>query len=193
MSYRSPPNPGRLPPPMPQESVHRMFSTCPRMSRTRVTTASVLFLIIFLGLRLVSCGYGMGSNMISPAPTPTPMPTGTGMDVTTYHNDNSRSGQNLSETTLTTSNVNSTSFGKLFAFAADGKVNAEPLYLSNVTIGGAAHNVLYVVSEHGTVYAADADTGTSLWQVSTLQSGETTSDDHGCGQISPEIGITATP
>ena len=116
-----------------------------------------------------------------------------GFDVTTYHYDNARDGLNANEKTLTLSNVNSTNFGKIGFYAADGKVNAEPLYLSAFPIKGGTHNVLYVASEHDSVYAFDADTGSILWQVSVLASGETTSDDHGCGQISPEIGITSTP
>ncbi|HKV24890.1 MAG TPA: hypothetical protein VJN93_09900 [Candidatus Acidoferrum sp.] len=127
--------------------------------------------------------------------------TGTGgstIDVVTYHYDNGRTGENLSETTLTLANVNSTKFGKLGAFAVDGKVDAEPLYLSGVTIFGQKKNVLYVATEHGSVYAFDADsvngnTGTFLWKTSTLKAGEMTSDSRGCGQVSPEIGITATP
>jgi hypothetical protein len=115
------------------------------------------------------------------------------VDVTTYHYDNSRDGLNANEVTLTTSNVSSTSFGKVNFLPADGKIDAEPLYLSQLTINGGTHNVLYVVSEHDSVYAFDADSGAVLWQVSVLQPGETTSDDHGCGQISPEIGITSTP
>jgi len=120
------------------------------------------------------------------------------VDVVTYHYDNSRSGQNLNETTLTLANVNSTTFGKKGEFTVDGKVDAQPLYLSQVTIGGQKKNVLYVVTEHGSVYAFDADsingmTSTFLWKASTLGSGETTSDSRGCGQVSPEIGITATP
>jgi Ig-like domain-containing protein len=120
------------------------------------------------------------------------------VDVITYHYDNSRSGQNLSETALTPANVNSTKFGKLGEFVVDGKVDAQPLYLSQVTIGGQKKNVLYVATEHGSVYAFDADSingaaSTVLWKTSTLGSGETTSDDRGCGQVTPEIGITATP
>jgi len=114
-------------------------------------------------------------------------------DVATYHNDNARTGQNLTETTLTPANVNETSFGKLAVFAADGKVDGEPLYLSGLSIGGATHNVLFVVTEHDSVYAMDADSGTALWKVSMLQSGETTSDARSCSQVVPEIGITATP
>ena len=152
-------------------------------------------LALGMTLNLANCGGSTSSSMSSGSnpPVMTPPPPAGSTDVVTYHNDNARTGQNLNETTLTTSNVNSGTFGKLFTIPADGKVNAEPLYLSNLTINQAAHNVLFVASEHGTVYAFDADTGTMLWQVSTLQSGETTSDDHGCGQITPEIGITSTP
>jgi hypothetical protein len=164
--------------------------------RLRFFTFSILLSIVFFAAAFINCGGGTSmSTTTTTQPAPTPPPTTTQpIDVTTYHNDNARTGQNLSETILTTSNVNSTNFGKLaFTISADGKVNAEPLYLANVSIGGLAHNVLYVVSEHGTVYSFDADTGAPLWQISTLQTGETPSDDHGCGQISPEIGITATP
>lgn len=115
------------------------------------------------------------------------------VDVTTYHNDVARIGQNLKETVLTPGTVNSANFGKLFTISTDGKVDAEPLYLSNFSIGGTSHNVLYVASEHDSVYAFDADTGTSLWHVSMLPAGESTSDTHGCGQVVPEIGITSTP
>ena len=120
------------------------------------------------------------------------------VDVITYHYDNGRSGQNLNETTLTLANVNSTQFGKKGEFTVDGKVDAQPLYLSQVTIGAQKKNVLYVATEHGSVYAFDADsisgtTSTFLWKTTTLGSGETTSDNRGCGQVSPEIGITATP
>ena len=115
-------------------------------------------------------------------------------DVTTYHNDNLRSGQNLSETILTTSNVNAASFGKIGFLAVDGIIDAEPLYLSGVSVPGTGtHNILYVVTENDSVYAFDADAGTVLWHVSLLEAGESPSDDHGCGQISPQIGITSTP
>src|SRR5712672_804560 len=121
------------------------------------------------------------------------------VDVVTYHYDNSRSGLNSNETTLTPANVNSTQFGKKGEFAVDGKVDAQPLYLSQVTVGGQKKNVLYVATEHGSVYAFDADsingtTAAFLWKTTTLGSGETSSDPvGGCNQVSPEIGITATP
>ncbi len=115
-------------------------------------------------------------------------------DVLTYHNDNARTGQAQAETILTPSNVNSTQFGKLFQVNVDGKVDAQTLYASSVTIHSqGAHNVLFVATEHDSVYAFDADSGTLLWKVSLLPSGETPSDDRGCYQVSPEIGVTATP
>jgi outer membrane protein assembly factor BamB len=114
-------------------------------------------------------------------------------DVTTYHYNISRDGLNAKETILTQANVNSAQFGKIGFDAVDGKVDAQPLYLANVAIGGQLHNVLYVATEHDSVYAFDADSGAQLWKTSVLGSGETTSDDHGCSQITPEIGITSTP
>lgn len=117
----------------------------------------------------------------------------TGADVTTFKNDTGRTGQNLAETTLTTANVNSTSFGLLRMLQVDGKVDAQPLYLSQLTVGGALRNVVFVATENDSVYAFDADSGAGLWHVSLLKSGENTSDTHGCGQIEPSIGITSTP
>ncbi len=114
--------------------------------------------------------------------------------VLTYHNDNMRTGRNLSETLLTLKNVNSTRFGKLFVIPTDGLVDAQPLYAPDVSIpGNGTHNVLFVATEHGTVYGFDADSGSALWHVTTLAAGETSSDNHGCGQVTPEIGVTSTP
>src|SRR5579871_2287582 len=120
-------------------------------------------------------------------------PTPSAPDVTTYHYNIARDGLNAQETILTQSNVNSTQFGKIGFDAVDGKVDAQPLYLANVTIGGQQHNVLYAATEHASIYAFDADTGALLWKTSALGNTETTSDDHNCGQITPEIGITSTP
>jgi outer membrane protein assembly factor BamB len=117
-----------------------------------------------------------------------------GLDVATYHYDAARTGQNLSEATLTPATVNASVFGRAGFFATDGKVDAQPLYLSSVSIPGqGTRNVLYVATEHGTVYAFDATTGTTLWQLSLLGAGETPSDARNCSQVVPEIGITATP
>jgi len=114
-------------------------------------------------------------------------------DVLTYHNSNARTGAYTKETTLTLTNVNSASFGKLFILPADGLVDAEPLYLSALSVAGTTHNVVIIATEHASVYAYDADTGAKLWQVTTLKSGESTSDNRGCSQVTPEIGITSTP
>jgi hypothetical protein len=114
--------------------------------------------------------------------------------VTTYHNDIARTGQYLNETILTPSNVTVSTFGKVGFFPVDGLVDAQTLYLSAVSIPGqGVHNVLYAATEHDSVYAFDAASGAVLWQASLLGKGETTSDDRGCGQVTPEIGITATP
>ncbi|HEX4593364.1 MAG TPA: hypothetical protein VH157_03770, partial [Bryobacteraceae bacterium] len=105
-----------------------------------------------------------------------------------------RTGQNQQETVLTPANVHQATFGKLFVMNVDGKVDAQPLYVPSITIPAqGVHNVLYVVTEHDSAYAFDADNGAQLWKVSARGSGETTSDDHGCGQVTPEIGMTATP
>lgn len=123
--------------------------------------------------------------------TTAPAPAGT--DVVTYKNDLYRSGQNLTEPTLTLANVASSTFGLLRNLIVDGKVDAQPLYLSQFGLLGGTHNVVFAATEHDSVYAFDADTGAALWQVSLLASGETTSDAHGCNQVVPEIGITSTP
>jgi hypothetical protein len=147
----------------------------------------------------VGSSSGGGTPTPTPPPTPTPTPSPSSIDVTTYHYDNLRTGQNLSETTLTTANVNQAKFGKLGELTVDGKVDAQPLYVSNVSIPGVgAKNVLYVATEHGSVFAFDAGnvSGTAakpLWQISTQMSGEVPSDDRGCSQVTPEIGITSTP
>jgi len=115
-------------------------------------------------------------------------------NVLTYHNDRARTGQNLSETILTPSNVTSATFGKVFFTTLDGKVDAQPLYVAAVTIPNqGAHNVLIVATENDTMYALDADDGSLLWQTSLLKSGETPSDNRNCSQVTPKIGITATP
>jgi len=144
---------------------------------------------ILLGL---GCGNSGGdSNKKTTPPPPTP---GT-VDVVTYHNDNARTGQNLNETALTTSNVASATFGKLGFYTTNAKVDAEPLVATGVSIPGKGTlDLLIVAAENDNVYAFDADNpGTQIWNTSMLKSGETTSDDRGCNQVSPQIGVTATP
>ncbi|HEY4764392.1 MAG TPA: immunoglobulin domain-containing protein [Candidatus Sulfotelmatobacter sp.] len=121
------------------------------------------------------------------------------MNVVTYHNDNFRSGQDLNETVLTPQNVNANLFGTLFSDSVDGLIFTQPLYLANVTVaGGSVHNVVYVATEHDSVYAFDADSaGAPLWQVSFIDpaNGITTltTSDVSCTAVSPEVGITGTP
>ncbi|MGP0019252.1 MAG: hypothetical protein ACLPHP_11830 [Candidatus Sulfotelmatobacter sp.] len=135
----------------------------------------------------------LGNATSNPA-TLTVTQTAAPVDVITYQYDNGRDGANEAETRLTPANVNSTTFGKLGFYSVDGLVDGQPLYLSQLSIPSkGTHNVLYVVTEGDSVYAFDADTGATLWQVSLLGTGEMTSDTRGCSQVSPEIGITSTP
>ena len=120
-------------------------------------------------------------------------PAAVATDVVTSKNDQARTGQNLTESILTPANVTAASFGLLRVLAVDGKVDAQPLYLSQLTLGASKHNVVFIATEHDSVYAMDADSGATLWHVSILLSGEVPSDTRNCGQVSPEIGITATP
>src|SRR5258708_29534628 len=92
-----------------------------------------------------ACG---GSHSTTVNPTPSPSPSSSGQtDVVTYHYDNARTGANLSETVLTPANVNATKFGKISFYSVDGKVDGQPVYLSQVSISGQGpHNLLYVVS-----------------------------------------------
>jgi hypothetical protein len=120
-------------------------------------------------------------------------------NVTTWHNDNSRTGQNLKETILTTSNVTSSKFGKRFTLSVDAPIFAQPLYVGSVKISGVTHNVVYVATENDSVYAFDANASptTPLWHVNFTNAGSGVvavpcGDTNNC-QISPTIGITGTP
>ncbi|HTZ47474.1 MAG TPA: pyrrolo-quinoline quinone [Verrucomicrobiae bacterium] len=133
----------------------------------------------------VFLGEGLQRVLTTPPPST--------VQVLTYHNDNARTGQNLEEKILTRANVNAKTFGKLGFLTTDGLVDAEPLYVSNVTVSGHARNAVFVATEHDFVYAFDAETMTQLWRVTMLAPGEIPSDDRRCGQVTPEIGVTATP
>jgi outer membrane protein assembly factor BamB len=144
-------------------------------------------------LVVVSNTAGMVSSDAAVLTVTTGIPAPAGTDVLTYKNDLNRSGQNLTESMLTLSNVTSSTFGLLRNLPVDGKVDAQPLYLSQLSISGAAHNAVFVATEHDSVYAFDSDTGAVLWHVTLLAAGETLSDSRGCNQVVPEIGITSTP
>jgi hypothetical protein len=157
-------------------------------------------LMAFAAVVLVA-GCSSSNTTSAGAGNPNPGMRQSSIDVITYHYDNLRTGQNTAETFLTPSNVNPAKFGKLGEFMVDGKMDAQPLYLSNVSIpGSGTRNVLYVVTENASVFAFDADsingnTGNPLWKVSTLGAGEAPVDATtvGCDQVAPKIGITSTP
>ncbi len=119
--------------------------------------------------------------------------------VFTYHNDTARTGQNLKEYALTTATVNSSTFGALFTCGGlDGYLYAAPLYVANLNVGGKTRNVVFLASEHDSVYAYDADSPAclQLWQKSFLSTNVTTvapSDVNELVDLIPEIGITSTP
>jgi hypothetical protein len=117
--------------------------------------------------------------------------------ILTYKYDNYRNGQNASETVLTPANVNTSTFGKLFSYPVDGYNYAEPLYVPNLNIAGGTHNVVFVATEHDSVYAFDADgkQSTPLWHVSFINpsAGILPFSSPEAAYIGPEIGITSTP
>jgi hypothetical protein len=129
--------------------------------------------------------------------------------VYTYHNDLARDGANTHEYALTPANVNSGSFGKLFSCSVDGAIYAQPLWVANLTVSGAAHNVVFVATQHDSLFAFDADASpcSKLWSVSLIDSahGGTANESpvpsggtgalvgNGAGDLTPEVGITGTP
>jgi len=167
-----------------QEGVHRPFHSQSRMAG-RLVYRSLLMLAAWL----LSTAHPAAAQLVS---------------VTTYHNDNSRRGLNDKEMILTHANVNPNQFGKLFSRKTDGYSYAQPLYLAGVNIPGlGVHNVVYVATEHDTIYAFDADSNQGmnkqpLWQRSFINPtrGITTiasRADAACTDLVPEIGITGTP
>jgi PQQ-like domain len=136
------------------------------------------------------CGGGGATTSLNDPPPPPPP---SGVNVSTWHFDNGRTGLNANETALTSQNVTAQTFGKLFSYLVDGYVYAQPLLISNLTINGGTHNTVFVATENDSVYAFDADskgTGSPLWQVSLLQTGETPITN---ASIQPFLGITSTP
>lgn len=115
----------------------------------------------------------------------------------TYHGDRFRSGVNLQEFALTKSTIKSTAFGKVFSRSVDGQIYAQPLYVANLTIAGAKHNVVFVATEHSSVYAFEADGRTTapFWKRSFINpsAGITTIAKPANALIAPEISISSTP
>lgn len=123
------------------------------------------------------------------------------VNVTTWHNDNQHTGQNLQETILTPSNVKQSEFGKLFSYPVDGMIYAQPLYAQGLTVNGAVHNVVFIATENDSVYAFDADSASlnpaPLWKTAyangtTVTAVPCTQNDLYCN-IYPIIGISGTP
>ena len=168
---------------------------------------SGVVLALIAGTAVVTACNGGGSSTPTPSPTATvnSLPSNSPVNVTTYHNDNMRDGQNNNETVLTPSKVSGSDFGKIGALPVDGLIYGQPLYVKNVTIAGSSgtHDVVYVATEHDTVFAFDADTlsSTPLWKrnftgdsVLACTSCTTLSYlDTLAPNIYPEVGITATP
>jgi fibronectin type 3 domain-containing protein len=127
------------------------------------------------------------------------------VDITTWQVDLQHTGANLQETTLSPGNVGSPgNFGLLFTHALDGQSYGQPLYVSAATLGpfndASTHNVVYVATQHDSVFAFDADSSGGanagpLWRVSLLPPGTTPvpQADTQSGDIQVEIGITTTP
>jgi hypothetical protein len=148
----------------------------------------------FVAILLTGCSSSSSSPILNGTPSGPPSST----DVATYHYDNQRTGENLKETALDTSNVNSAMFGKVGEFAVDGQIDGQTLFLSQLAIPGQGNkDVLYVAMENDTVYAVDAQSisgssATILWKTSVLPNGESPATSLPCGNIRPN-GITATP
>lgn len=161
------------------------------MSRT-----CVLYLVAPGVAAVLFAGCSSSSPVLSGGPPPPPGASST--DVVTYHYDTQRTGQNLKETKLAISNVNSATFGKIGEFSVDGQIDGQALFLSQLAIPGQGNkDVLYVATENDTVYAVDAQSisgssATILWKTSVLSSGESPATSLPCGNIFPK-GITATP
>src|ERR1017187_2871597 len=147
-----------------------------------------------VALLLLVTGALIAVNLVQPAAYAAAASTA----VTTYRNDNGRTGQYPTETVLNTSNVNVSQFGKRVSYPVDGQLYAQPLYVPNLTIGGSVHNVVFAATENDSVYAFDADAtsaGAPLWKTSLLPGGATAGPYSAvsCGDLPPIIGITGTP
>src|ERR1051326_864050 len=134
----------------------------------------------------------------------TPFVASAEVNLLTYHNDFGRTGQNTNETLLTPANVSMNSFGQIFAYPVDGFIYAQPLYVAGLNVPGqGARNVVFVATQHNSVYAVDADSnagpnGGVIWQVNLGTSAATPNNDFGnrygpYHDINPEVGITSTP
>jgi hypothetical protein len=160
-----------------------------------MTAHSARLILVVLCSFLLTCGGRGSSGTGSPNPP-------SALSVTTWHYDNLRTGSNPSESILTLANVTPANFGMIFTIPVDGAVIGQPLYVGQVSVSGAAHNVIYAATMNDSVYAFDADNNgganaSPLWQVSLLPSGATPvpMSVQGCQGVTQwsEVGVVSTP
>ncbi len=125
--------------------------------------------------------------------TVSPVLAGAQTNILTQHNDNNRDGLNATETILHPSSVNTTQFGMLFKVAVDDQVYAQPLYMSNMSIAGGTHNVVFIATTNNSVYAFDADSGTQYWHVQLGTAFKVQDIGFDCSDVLASSGIMSTP
>jgi outer membrane protein assembly factor BamB len=112
--------------------------------------------------------------------------------VLTQHNDLGRTGANLSEVILTTSNVAKGTFGKLKSLPVDGQIYGQPLYVpALVNAQNVVQNVVFVATEKNKVYAFNADTFAPIWERDLESAWNPASSS--CGNSVAPYGINSTP
>ena len=172
----------------------------PRTSHLAVTCTITTFLVLISSL-IAGTGNAFASSSMSShvqqTASNTAAPTNTA--VTTYKEDTARTGNHSTETILNTNNVKQSTFGKRVTYPVDGQIYAQPLFLPNITIQGTKHNVVYVATEHDSIYAFDADAtkaSAPLWHTSFINAPRVVSPsntDLSCQDMIPEDGLSGTP
>ncbi|MEO6849062.1 MAG: hypothetical protein ABI203_10105, partial [Mucilaginibacter sp.] len=159
-------------------------------------------LLILILACCISCKKKEISNSNTTGPVPiTDVPNDQHKSVLTQHNNNTRAGLNNNETKLTTSNVNSQQFGKLFSLTVDDQVYAQPLVVGNLTMESKIHNVAYIATVNNSIYAYDGDSGRLFWKKNFTETGmrppKNTDMTGACGggynNFSGDMGIVGTP
>src|SRR5579862_2131601 len=133
-------------------------------------STSLVFVLVGLSLSLCACERHRGKSVDPQDALSLPA---NNHNVLTFHNDNGRTGQYLTEMVLQPSVVSSTTFGKIAYLPVQGLVDAQPLFVANLKVGGNSHNVVFVVTELDVVYAFDADNHALLWKKSVVGPAET--------------------
>ncbi len=160
----------------------------------------IIFLLLII-FTCISCKKKENSNPPTTTTNIPDVPNDQHVSVLTQHNDNTRAGWNSHETKLTTTNVNSKTFGKLFSLSIDDQVYAQPLVFGNLTISGGPHNVVFIATVNNTLYAYDSDSGKPYWHKNYTPTGmrppRNTDMTGACGgqyaDFSGNIGIVGTP